>query len=63
MTDPGPLELKATWIHDYDGSTPLYYVHTTTRNAPSETVTEWRRRFLDEVEAALVDPDTKPYGT
>jgi hypothetical protein len=62
MTDPGPMELKAAWIHAYDSNNnPIIHVVSVVRNAPSETVTAWKRRFLDQCEADLVNPDTKPY--
>lgn len=62
MTDPGPQELKASWIHAYNSNhEPIYTVVSIVRNAPSETVTAWEDRFKAEIAAALVDPDRKPY--
>lgn len=61
MTDPGPLELKASWIHTYDSNhNPIYHNISVVRNAPSETITDWEQRFKDTVAADLVDPDTRP---
>lgn len=62
MTDPGTMELKASWIHAYaPNGDPIFHVVSVVRNAPTETVTAWERRFLDQCEADLVNPETKPY--
>lgn len=61
MTDPGPLELKASWIHTYDSNhNPIYHEIVVTRNAPSETITAWEQRFKDTIATDLADPDTRP---
>lgn len=54
MTDPGPLELKAAWQIGVDANNqPIYHTVSVVRNAPTETVTAWQRRFVDQVIADL----------
>lgn len=63
MTDPGPMELKTSYLSGYNdaGHTqPAYEVVTTTRNAPSETVSQWQERHFDAVIARM--EIVPPYG-
>jgi len=54
MTDPGTLELVASWKIGESGGVSTFHEVRITRDAPSETVTHWERRFLDQVAADLV---------
>lgn len=54
MTDPGPLDLVASWQIGTSGGVAIFHEVRITRDAPTETVTAWERRFLNQVAADFI---------